>query len=143
LMSDRAEESGVTLAASVPSPSPVIRGDERAIKQMLLNLLSNAVKFTPIGGNVHIDVCRDAARGIVLTVKDTGIGMSLDDIPKAMQPFGQLGDVHTRNRPGTGLGLPIVKSLVELHDGKFQLVSEIGVGTSAEISFPARRVVAN
>ena len=141
LMSERAEESGITLEASLPSPSPVIRGDERAIKQVLLNLLSNAVKFTPIGGSVHIDVCRDAAQGIVLTVKDTGIGMSLDDIPKAMQPFGQLGDVHTRNRPGTGLGLPIVKSLVELHDGKFRLVSEVGAGTSAEISFPARRVV--
>jgi two-component system, cell cycle sensor histidine kinase PleC len=141
LMSERAEESGITLGASVPSPPPVIRGDERAIKQMLLNLLSNAVKFTPIGGSIHVEVCRDAAHGIVLTVKDTGIGMSLDDIPKAMQPFGQLRDVHTRNRPGTGLGLPIVKSLVELHDGKFRLLSEVGAGTSAEISFPARRVV--
>ncbi|HXZ02905.1 MAG TPA: HAMP domain-containing sensor histidine kinase [Stellaceae bacterium] len=142
LMSDRAEESGITVAASVPSPSPVIRGDERAIRQMLLNLLSNAVKFTPIGGNVHVGVCRDAAGGILLTVKDTGIGMSPGDIPKAMQPFGQLGDVHTRSRPGTGLGLPIVKSLVEMHDGKFQLSSGVGLGTLAEISFPARRVVA-
>jgi two-component system, cell cycle sensor histidine kinase PleC len=143
LITDRAEESGVTVAASVPNPSPVIRGDERAIKQALLNLLANAVKFTPIGGNVHVNVYRNAKGGIVLTVKDTGIGMAAADIPKAMQPFGQLGDVHTRNRPGTGLGLPIVRSLVELHEGKFHLASEIGVGTSAEISFPARRVVAN
>ncbi len=142
LISDRAEESGVTVAASVPSPAPVIRGDERAIRQVLLNLLSNAVKFTPIGGNVQVGVCRDATGGVVLTVKDTGIGMSPADIPKAMQPFGQLGDVHTRSRPGTGLGLPIVKSLVEMHDGKFQLSSGIGLGTLAKISFPARRVVA-
>ena len=143
LVTDRAEESGVTVGASVPSPSPVIRGDERAIKQTLLNLLSNAVKFTPIGGNVHVDVRSDVTGGIVLTVKDTGIGMSPADIPKAMQPFGQLGDVHTRNRPGTGLGLPIVRSLIELHEGKLNLVSQVGVGTSAEISFPARRVLAS
>jgi len=131
------------VAASVPTPSPAIRGDERAIKQVLLNLLANAVKFTPIGGSIQVTVCRTAKGGVVLTVKDTGIGMAAADIPKAMQPFGQLGDVHTRNRPGTGLGLPIVRSLVELHEGKFHLASEIGVGTSAEISFPARRVVAH
>jgi two-component system cell cycle sensor histidine kinase PleC len=143
LITDKAEASGVTVAASVPSPSPAIRGDERAIKQALLNLLANAVKFTPIGGSIHVSVRRTAKGGVVLTVKDTGIGMSPEDIPKAMQPFGQLGDVHTRSRPGTGLGLPIVRSLIELHEGKFHLASEIGVGTSAEISFPARRVVAH
>ena len=141
LINDRANESGVEVASSVPTPAPVIRGDERSIKQILLNLLSNAVKFTPIGGRILIDVFLDATGGIVLTVKDTGIGMSPADIPKAMQPFGQLGDVHTRNRSGTGLGLPIVKSLVEMHDAEFRLTSELGVGSAAEISFPARRVV--
>ena len=143
LITDRADELGVTLSASVPSPAPVIRGDERAIKQILLNLLSNAVKFTPIGGKIRVDVQRHAGGGVVVTVKDTGIGMSPKDIPKAMQAFGQLEDVHTRKRPGTGLGLPIVKSLVEMHGGQFRLSSEVGVGTSAEISFPARRVIAN
>jgi two-component system, cell cycle sensor histidine kinase PleC len=142
LVTDRAEEAGVTIDASVPSPSPVIRGDKRAIKQVLLNLLSNAVKFTPIGGSVHVDICDDGMGGIILTVKDTGIGMSPTEIPKAMQPFGQIGDVQTRNRPGTGLGLPIVRSLVEMHEGKFRLLSELGVGTSAQISLPARRVLA-
>jgi two-component system, cell cycle sensor histidine kinase PleC len=141
LVTDRAEEAGVALEASVPSPSPVIRGDERAIKQALLNLLSNAVKFTPIGGNVQVAVARDGLGGVRVSVTDTGIGMSPDDIPKAMQPFGQLGDVHTRSRPGTGLGLPIVRSLIEMHQGKLSLISQVGVGTSAEISFPPRRVV--
>jgi two-component system cell cycle sensor histidine kinase PleC len=141
LVTDRAEEAGVALEASVPSPSPVIRGDERAIKQALLNLLSNAVKFTPIGGNVQIAVARDGIGGVRVSVTDTGIGMAPGDIPKAMQPFGQLGDVHTRSRPGTGLGLPIVRSLIEMHQGKLSLISEVGVGTSAEISFPPRRVV--
>jgi two-component system, cell cycle sensor histidine kinase PleC len=141
LVTDRAEEAGVALEASVPSPSPVIRGDERAIKQALLNLLSNAVKFTPIGGTVQISVAHDGTGGIRVSVTDTGIGMSPDDIPKAMQPFGQLGDVHTRSRPGTGLGLPIVRSLIEMHQGKLSLISQVGVGTSAEISFPPRRVV--
>jgi two-component system, cell cycle sensor histidine kinase PleC len=141
LVTDRAEEAGVSIDASVPSPSPVIRGDKRAIKQVLLNLLSNAVKFTPIGGSVHVDIRHDETGGIVLIVKDTGIGMSPAEIPKAMQPFGQIGDVHTRNRAGTGLGLPIVRSLIEMHEGKFQLASEIGVGTLAQISLPARRVV--
>jgi two-component system cell cycle sensor histidine kinase PleC len=141
LVTDRAEEAGVSIDATVPSPSPVIRGDKRAIKQVLLNLLSNAVKFTPIGGSVHVDICHDETGGITLIVKDTGIGMSPAEIPKAMLPFGQIGDVHTRRRPGTGLGLPIVRSLIEMHEGRFQLASEVGVGTLAQISLPARRVL--
>ncbi len=142
LLADRAEQSGVTLVTDLPNPSPVIRGDERAIKQVLLNLLSNAVKFTPIGGTVSVKVAGDDQGGVVMRVEDTGIGIAPADIPKAMEAFGQLEDVHTRTRAGTGLGLPIVKSLVEMHDGRFRLASEIGVGTSAEIQLPARRVIA-
>lgn len=142
LLAERAEQSGVTLVADLPNPTPVIRGDERAIKQVLLNLLSNAVKFTPIGGTVSVRVAGDQQGGVIMRVEDTGIGIAPADIPKAMEAFGQLEDVHTRTRAGTGLGLPIVKSLVEMHDGRFRLASEIGVGTSAEIQLPARRVIA-
>jgi signal transduction histidine kinase len=142
LVADRAEQSGVALDAHVPAPSPLIRGDARAIKQALLNLLSNAVKFTPIGGRVLVDVRREEQGAIVVAVQDTGIGMSPADIPKAMEAFGQLENVHTRKRAGTGLGLPIARSLVEMHGGQLRLVSEIGAGTSAEIALPARRVIA-
>jgi two-component system cell cycle sensor histidine kinase PleC len=142
LVADRAEQSGVALDAHVPAPAPVIRGDGRAIKQALLNLLSNAVKFTPIGGSVLVDIRREEHGALVVVVQDTGIGMSPADIPKAMEAFGQLENVHTRKRAGTGLGLPIARSLVEMHGGQLRLVSELGAGTSAEIALPARRVIA-
>ncbi|HYM33152.1 MAG TPA: HAMP domain-containing sensor histidine kinase [Candidatus Cybelea sp.] len=142
LVANRAEQSGVTLVSQVPTPPPVIHGDERAIKQVLLNLLSNSVKFTPIGGKVMIDVCRVDQGGVCIKVQDNGIGMSPADIPKAMEAFGQLESSQTRKYAGTGLGLPLVKSLVEMHDGQFRLVSEIAVGTSAEVTLPPHRVMA-
>jgi len=141
LISDRAEQSGVALISHVPNPPPVIRGDERAIKQVLINLLSNAVKFTPIGGKISIEVRCDEQGSVHLVVQDNGIGMAAADIPKAMQAFGQLESSQTRKYAGTGLGLPLVKSLVEMHDGQFRLVSEVAVGTSAEVVLPARRVI--
>jgi len=141
LVADRAEQAGVSLAADLPEPPPVIRGDERAIKQVLINLLSNAVKFTPIGGKVVVEARADAQGGICLKVQDNGIGMSPSDIPKAMEAFGQLESAHTRKYAGTGLGLPLVKSLVEMHGGQFRLISEVAVGTSAEVLLPARRVM--
>ncbi|HUN50214.1 MAG TPA: HAMP domain-containing sensor histidine kinase [Candidatus Sulfotelmatobacter sp.] len=141
LVIDRAEQAGVALVADIPDPPPVIRGDERAVKQVLINLLSNAVKFTPIGGKVLVEVRADERGGVCLKVQDNGIGMSPADIPKAMEAFGQLESSQTRKYAGTGLGLPLVKSLVEMHGGQFRLISEVSVGTSAEVSLPARRVV--
>jgi len=142
LVAERAQQSGLTLASDVPNPSPVIRADHTAVKQVLVNLLSNAVKFTPIGGKVQVNVHADPRGGIVVAVKDNGIGIAPLDIPRAMEAFNQLENVHTRRRSGTGLGLPIVKSLVEMHGGQFRLTSELGVGTLAEVTLPAYRVIA-
>jgi len=126
----------------VPSDLPVIRADERKLKQILINLLSNAVKFTPEGGIVTISgaVSED---GISITVSDTGIGMAPEDIERAMQPFGQLDSRLNRRHEGTGLGLPLTNSLVELHDGHLQIESQPGVGTRVTVHLPAWRLMAS
>jgi signal transduction histidine kinase len=109
------------------------------MKQILLNLLSNAVKFTPQGGLVTVFVRTEANGGIALGVSDTGVGIAPEDQQRVFQNFGQgRHDVVTADK-GTGLGLPIVKGLVEAHDGRIALESEIGEGTTVTVHLPARR----
>ncbi len=140
LIEQGAEKAGVTLIWE-PPPNPVhVVVDERAIRQALLNLLSNAVKFTPVGGEVGITLARDTEGGLIIEVRDTGIGMAPEDIPRAMEPFVRVEGVMTRHYEGTGLGLPLVKSLITLHGGSFDLESAPGVGTTAIVRLPPRRV---
>lgn len=113
---------------------PAIRADERKLKQVLMNLLSNAVKFTPAGGTVTILGFVNANGDLVVDVSDTDIGMAPDEIPKAMAPFGQVDGTLARKHDGTGLGLPLVKALVEAHGGHFELISELGKGTACRNS---------
>ena len=115
---------------------PLIRADERKLKQILMNLLSNAVKFTPQGGMVAILSFLDEKGDVAIEVRDTGIGMAPDDIPKALAAFGQVDSTLGRKHEGTGLGLPLVKALVEIHGGQFALSSELGRGTSAVVVLP-------
>ena len=136
LLKENADKSGVTLRTVVADDAPDIYGDERAIKQILINLLSNAIKFTPLGGEVVVEVKEGPNGAIFLTVRDTGIGMAPEDIPTALTPFGQIDASFARKFEGTGLGLPIVKSLIEQHGGEFRLTSELGVGTTATAVFP-------
>jgi signal transduction histidine kinase len=99
------------------------------------------VKFTPRGGTVSLQARVAADDGFVLSVEDTGIGIAAADIPKVMQPFGQVDGTYARSHGGTGLGLSIVRALVELHGGSFHLDSEVGKGTTASVRFaPARTV---
>jgi PAS domain S-box-containing protein len=119
---------------------PLIRADERKLKQILMNLLSNAVKFTPQGGMVAILSFLDAKGDVAIEVRDTGIGMAPDDIPRALAAFGQIDSTLTRKHEGTGLGLPLVKALVEIHGGQFALSSELGRGTSAVVVLPKARI---
>jgi signal transduction histidine kinase len=112
-----------------------IYGDDRRLHQMLLNLLSNALKFTPVGGEIAIDVFR---RGpdIAISVSDTGIGIRAEDIPKVLEPFGQVESALSRKHQGTGLGLPLTKELAELHGGSLTMESNVDVGTTVTITLP-------
>jgi signal transduction histidine kinase len=121
---------------------PPIRADERRLRQVLINLLSNAVKFTPAGGQVSIAAEADAKRGFLIRVKDTGVGIKPEDIPTALEPFGQVDSSLVRNHEGTGLGLPLSRALVELHGGRLDIESEVGVGTTVTVALPPERLIA-
>src|SRR5262249_44039511 len=101
---------------------------------------SNAVKFTEAGGRVDIDVLRLPDGGVEIAVKDTGIGMSPDDIKRVGEPFLQIDGQHARKYEGTGLGLVIAKRLIELHGGQLAVESKLGVGTKMFLRLPAARV---
>jgi len=110
-------------------------GDSRRLRQMLLNLLSNALKFTPVGGEVTIDVFR-RGEDVAIAVSDNGIGIRAEDIPKVLEPFGQVESEMSHKHPGTGLGLPLTKELAELHGGSLTMESNIDVGTTVTIILP-------
>ncbi|MGH6913706.1 MAG: ATP-binding protein, partial [Geminicoccales bacterium] len=139
IVHERAKNARVTLAVEAKRSLPALRADERALKQMLLNLLSNAVKFTPEGGRVEVRAARDRKGRLLISVTDTGIGIEAKDIERVIAPFGQVVSAMTRKHAGTGLGLPLVKSLAELHGAEFILESTPGAGTSATIAFPPER----
>jgi signal transduction histidine kinase len=140
LMRERADAGGVTLTAELADGLPIVRADERLLKQILSNLLSNAVKFTPKGGSATVQV-RAEGDAIVLAVKDSGIGIAPDQIPRAMERFGQVDNSLSRKFEGTGLGLPLVKAFTELHGGTFELRSQLEVGTTAIVRLPASRII--
>jgi len=120
----------------VESDLPPVKADQRAVTQMVINLLSNALKFTPPEGQITLALKRRADGGVTIEVADTGAGMDQAEIPKALALFSQVDDGLARRHEGTGLGLPIVKSLIELHGGQLSLVSEKGQGTTARLDFP-------
>lgn len=119
---------------------PEVVGEELAIKQIVLNLLSNAIKFTPPGGRVTISGEVDRQGSLRLSFTDTGVGLDEHEIEKALSPFGQVDNALSRNTAGTGLGLTLVDALIKLHDGKLELFSKKGIGTTATIIFPPERV---
>ena len=138
----RAQAGEIKLAVRVGRSLPRLRGDERRIRQVLLNLLTNASKFTPDGGEVRVSASVDAGHRLRIRVSDTGIGMAPAEIDRALTPFVQIGPPGTRAANGTGLGLPLAKSLVERHDGRFKIDSRPGKGTTVTVSFPPVRLVA-
>ena len=141
LLKERAENGHVSLSAVAPRTMPPIWADERIIKQILINLLSNAVKFTPAGGTVTIEANVESSGALAISVRDTGIGISDDDLMSVLTPFSQVESSLSRKHAGTGLGLPLVKSLVELHGGTFELQSTEGKGTTAIARLPVSRVL--
>jgi len=140
LMRDRAESAGLELRAELPKELPFLQGDARRIKQILLNLMSNAVKFTPAGGQVVVRTTV-SPDGLSIAVADTGIGIAPNDLEKALRPFGQIDSRMARKYQGSGLGLPLTKSMIELHGGRLTLESEIGHGTTATVWLPNARMI--
>ena len=140
MLGERATGGGVKLIVDIAEKTlPLLYADKMRIKQVVLNLLTNAVKFTEPGGRVTLKAWHNAGSGFALQVADTGIGISAVDIPKALTRFQQVDGGLNRKQEGTGLGLPLVKSLVEQHGGSLDLQSELGVGTTVTVCLPAVR----
>jgi signal transduction histidine kinase len=140
LFREQARELGLTLVLDMPEGLPAVRADPRLLRQVLTNLLSNAVKFTP-AGSVTVAAAVDAAGAVRLAVRDSGIGMTAAEIHTALTPFGQVESTMARHRPGTGLGLPLVKAFTELHDGRLDITSTPRQGTTVTVILPPERVV--
>jgi signal transduction histidine kinase len=140
LVRGRASEKGLRIVLRMTPMAPLMV-DRLRVKQILLNLLSNAIKFTE-QGIITVDSCRDAAGRATICVRDTGIGIETEKIPLMFEPFRQVDSTLSRKYEGTGLGLYLVKKLIELHDGEVRIVSALGRGTSVRIVFPASRNIA-
>jgi len=140
LVRERAYEATVRLTLDAPATLPLLRGDERMVKQIILNLLTNAVKFTQPGGTVAVSARLEDDGRLALAVADTGIGIEPDDIPKVLEAYGQSDVARTRSSEGTGLGLPLVKSMAALHGGTIALESAPDEGTTVTVYFPADRL---
>ncbi|MGC2857519.1 PAS domain-containing protein [Novispirillum sp. DQ9] len=138
MLRQRAEQKGVELIEDL-EPLPPYLLDPRRLGQIMLNLLSNAVKFTPAGGAVTVRAMTEPDGTLSLAVIDTGIGIAEEDIDRVLEPFTQVDSRLSREYEGTGLGLPLVKAMAEMHGGTFCLSSSLGRGTTAIVAFPAHR----
>jgi signal transduction histidine kinase len=140
VFSEQVRGPGKTIRFTPPQGPITVRGDERLIRQIVMNLVSNSVKCTRDNGVIEIAI-EQVKDGVDLIVRDNGIGIPQDKIALVMEPFGQAHDTFSRAHGGIGLGLSIVKSLVQLHGGTITLESIVNQGTTARIHLPASRVV--
>jgi signal transduction histidine kinase len=141
LISARICNGSLSDSVELPADLPLLRADERKTKQVLLNLVGNAVKFTPSGGRIEIASRFDPETGLILTVSDTGIGIAPADLARVLEPFEQVDSSFSRSHQGTGLGLPLVKAIMERHGGTLAVSSEVSVGTQVSVTFPPQRAV--
>lgn len=130
-----AAEAGIELSPRIAFSLPPVRGDDTKLSQIFTNLIANAIKFTPEGGTVTVEVLEQGG-GVMVSVRDNGIGMTGDEVSVALEPFGQVDRARTRWREGAGLGLTIAKSLVELHGGELLITSAKGRGTDVTVKLP-------
>jgi PAS domain S-box-containing protein len=135
LLTDRADNAGLDISVAMPKVPIQLTADRRAVKQVLLNLLTNAIKFTPAGGHIDVVVRVDGGR-VMLSVRDTGIGIPAHELPRLGRPFEQVCGDPMLAKSGTGLGLALVRALVEKHGGQLRIDSEEGVGTQVSVDFP-------
>ena len=141
LIKIRADAKGLQIIEDFGRDLPQVWADPRAMRQICLNLLSNALKFTPKGGRIILGVAHSEDGGQCLYVRDSGPGIPKDEIPKVLQAFGQGSLAHENAEGGTGLGLPIVQNLIQLHGGHFSLKSELRKGTEVMVTLPKKRVL--
>src|SRR6201994_3973523 len=141
LLKLRASSRGITIHEVFEQGMPRVWGDERATRQIVLNLLSNSIKFTPQGGEIWLKVGWTASGGQYLSVKDTGSGLAESEIPIVLASFGQVSNSIKSAEQGAGLGLPIAKSLIDMHGGTFTLKSKLRIGTEVIVTFPPERVM--
>jgi PAS domain S-box-containing protein len=142
IMQQQANRERVIVRTSLSATLPQIIADTRSLRQIALNLLSNSVKFTSAGGQIIVSTALTDEQEVVLRVRDTGTGMSDKDLETALEPFREVATIAHWASSGTGLGLPIIRALVEANHARFRIASEIGNGTLAEITFPTTRVLA-
>ena len=138
LMRGKIQEAGLNLLVDAPD-LPDIEADHRGLKQVILNLISNAVKFTPEGGDIVVALSRLDDDRLRVAVTDTGIGIAPEDLARLARPFEQVEGQHSKTTQGTGLGLALTKSLIELHGGELLMESEPGQGTTVSFDLPIRR----
>ncbi len=141
LVRERAERSGIDIGIDLPGGLPMVHVDARKLRQVLLNLLSNAVKFTPADGDVTVLAQLQATGELDIIVADTGIGIQEDDIDRAFEVFGQVDSALARRFEGTGLGLPLARAIIELHDGELLIESKPHGGTRVTVRLPGHRVM--
>ena len=137
----KAQEQRKTIGYYCVDPDLTILGDDRLLRQIVINLVSNSMKFTGEGGTIQVDVLVNGGGKLEIRIADNGIGIPSDKLETVMQPFGQVASAYAREHDGSGLGLPIVKSLVELHDGRMSIESEEHMGTTVRVILPADRII--
>ncbi len=140
LVQSRADKGKLTLETEIANNIPSVLADERRVKQVLLNMLSNAVKFTPEGGTISTRAFLTNDGELTVSDSDNGVGMGDDELEKAMAQFGQVETGLNRRQEGSGLGIPLTKGLIELHQGRFIIDSEKGKGTRVSFTFPSQRI---
>jgi signal transduction histidine kinase len=140
LIRGQAENEGIEITQCPEGAGISLYADETTLKQILLNILSNAIKFTPTAGSIWFGCRLEADGSLSLVIKDSGLGMTEDEIHRALEPFKQVPNALSRRREGTGLGLPIAAQLMELHGGSLTIESHPGQGTTVSVQFPAWRV---
>jgi signal transduction histidine kinase len=139
MMAPETAAAGITLVIDLPPSLPTIRGDAMRLRQVLLNLLANAVKFTGRDGRIEVAAAREPDGGLRLMVRDSGPGIDPADLPRLMEPFEQ-AEQPGGNWPGVGLGLPLARHLMAMHEGTLRLDSQPGRGTTAIVTLPPHRL---
>ncbi|MGH1376585.1 MAG: ATP-binding protein [Alphaproteobacteria bacterium] len=144
MVSSRVFASDIEIQRKIQEDLPIIKADYRLIRQVLINLISNAIKFSEQSSSIVVSAVVDEGGDILISIIDQGIGIEKDKIVQALEPFGQVKEYQDRRNieeQGTGLGLPLAKAMVQMHGGKFDLFSEIGVGTTVSFTLPSNRIV--
>jgi two-component system cell cycle sensor histidine kinase PleC len=140
---ETAVAQGIRLVFEIPEYRPRLFADPRLVRQTVINLVSNAVKFTLPGGAVTVSAGLASNGHYEIIVSDTGVGIAQENLPRVLEPFVQVESAYSRQHTGTGLGLPLVRNIMELHEGDIELRSLLGSGTTVVLRFPSSRVRAS